>query len=407
MPLTSVRVVAILAMVLLNAWSAPAQIASQAGPRGQPIPRRSLVEYARILTLSPDQRDALGALFDGYWSSYTRLRDEGDKALQAQHSPDHTAPRPSRRETGEIVFRFVEGVEKLEVAFFDDLRQMLTSEQEPRFESVARERRRETGLRFCFISGERLDLGAIARTLKIPREGPVGASLDDWELQIDRVLVQKDALLRRVMSRAYESDEELTDPRLIEELLRDILEQGFRVRDLNRRFAREISQLLPDDLRPSFDREVQRRSFPRIYVPTGAESLGLLIASRDDLSPDQRAAINEELPRCEREFAEINARIAAIVESMEEKTPGNALAAMESRDNPPEDELSKALEDRRDADRRWAERLGKLLTSDQRQTLQVAQIEPLTYRRAFNLEPEDPREDDDEHTAAPDRPEPR
>ncbi|GJQ28972.1 MAG: hypothetical protein HBSAPP03_08560 [Phycisphaerae bacterium] len=309
---------AALACVMISAWPAWAQhVEGQAGPMGTMVPRRSLATYARLAGMTPDQREQVGVLYDGYRAAYFENRRACNAKAEALSTAAREAGGSSSKDRGAVVLEYVDKAEALERAFFEDMKAVLTPAQSARFDRVERARRREVGLRFAFSAGSNVDLFDVAEVSKVALTGPVLEAFDRYEADMDRALVNRLTVLKRVFSRVKDEDDIVSKPAVMQELVRDLFEAGFRVRDVNRRAVREIAPLLDESTRAAFEAAHRARAMPRVFGPGAVETLIAKVRAEAGLT----AEATEELGRLEaayrRDVGPINARLATEIENRE------------------------------------------------------------------------------------------
>ncbi|CAG0977927.1 hypothetical protein PHYC_01605 [Phycisphaerales bacterium] len=367
--------------VLASAVCRGQDVSEEAGPMAQIVPRRALADYAKILSLTPEQREQAADLHQGYRAALGEAKNASNtemKALVSREADGHVDAKP--RERQQLTLAFVKKAAALEKEFFDDLKSILTTEQMARFDRVERARRREVGFRFAFASGAGVDLLAVCDSVGVNREGPAGEVLDRYETEADRALQGKETTLGKVFERAMMSEDVDGDPKLIQELVGEIFGQAFRVRDINKRFAREIMPLLGDEERPKFEREVRVRSFPKVYRTSGVETLVQHARKEAGLPPDKLEELERLWTAYSREAQGANERLASAVEAREEDVRDRFMEMMaEAWGGPPkEGEMADAFKARKTLDETYLEKVRGLLTEDQRDKAPVT--DPIRYQ---------------------------
>lgn len=359
---------------------------SVAGPgaRSTRLSARNIEKYADVLGMSSDQREVARLLFDGYSHAYQQASDERRDRTQAlmrsfQDSQDASI---MAEEMPAVQRAFTERTRALERSLFDDLRAILTSEQESRFEQVQRLRRREVGLMRATLSGEGVDLHDVITGLSLSPDTTkvIADSLEQYEMAMDRVLKERDELLDTFMERAGVGAGMMNfGPEAIERM-REAREKGreaaTRVRDVNRTYARLLASQLPEETAAKFNEEVKRRSFAQVYrEPHVVKSLQAA-SGFSDLSADQRRTIQDLMASYNREAVSINDRWARAIEANEESGSDSVFAmgdmSMRFSMGSEPDDLREARTARRELDDRISERLSAALTEDQRNRLPKA-----------------------------------
>ncbi len=348
------------------------------GGAGNQIGARSIEKYSKILDLTPEQKDTVKQLHEGYQAAYT----EATKAMQAemeeagrafQDTQDHTifAERiPAARK------KFKEQTTKAESEFFSDLKQVLTEPQTGRWDRLERARRRETLLRGGSISGDSVDLIEVVEGLKLPDQPkPVAEALEQYESDLDRALLAKKSLLDKQGENGFNPGR--IDLSEMQKRSAEAKEAGGKIKQVNQDHARRIEQLLPEESRSAFSVAVKRQTFPSVFKPsqvTKALDSALLLS---DLDAGQRETLKSLKESYAREVAPFNDAWAAAIEQ-DEQDPSNMSLGDESMSirisgGPGGDEeesaLAKARKARREFDDRIRERMKSTLTPAQREKL--------------------------------------
>ena len=361
-----------------TAWSQQIMVVDSVGGfRGartaSRVTSRSVAAYTRLLGLEQTQAEIARELLEQYTVSMEDAARERRNRLQAlmeevRETDDHSIMMEHMPGISED---FAERASAIEASFFSDLRLLLDDQQAPKWPRVERLRRRETVLRQGALSGETVDLIAIADSLgdDLDLGDEVNAALEQYELELDRALIAKAATLEK-MRESSSGTIMGFDLSQMEEMSARTREVGLRVRDLNRRHARLIESMLPDDLAARFRGEAKRRSFPRVYRESRVDRILLAADSLDDLAPDQRESLGQIHRSYTRDRAAADEKwVAAIRDQEEEGGSGWAVGRMmirysmgEQSDGP----VSKARAARRSVDERYGDKIQAALTPDQR-----------------------------------------
>jgi len=366
------------------------EVVAQAGPFAMPISSRSVERLSDALKLDADQKALAKSLYAGYRSSFKQAAAAGDAEI-------HTSDEKFREEGGQdyskmvkertrVMRAFVDKASKLEKAYFEDLKAILTPAQAAGFDRAERTRRREVGLKFAFVAGEGIDAFQILHDLKIDRDAIPGLrdEAEQYEVEIDRAMIAKDKMLRNVFDQMEKLEGPETDAKLIEKTLEEFFTSGNRLRDLHRQFVRKASALLPPDKQAAFDREVKKASFPMVYKESATDKSLAAARTITDLSPEQKTELASITEGYTREVDAANTRWAAAIEDKQSKLSGNFMAMMmgggeEASDDP----LKLAREARKALDERTTARVGQLLKAEQKEKLPKIDPDPDTHGREF------------------------
>ena len=339
------------------------------------VSRRSLDRYADVLGLSKEQLEQATTIHEGYTSAVTQLRKQRqDQIAEARRLADEDDPGEMMKAFQAAQQNFTEKSTKLEREFFSDLKGILTPEQESRWASVERTRRREVGLRRQTMSGAGVDLVEITQGLGLDHEAlvPLSPVLEDYETELDAQL-QKSAKIQADMPVMGPGRAEI-DGEKLQTQMREMAEASQKVQEVNERSASKIEGVLPDSAKAKFREEVQRRSYPRVYrLSRAARDIDAAL-KLSDLSADQRQRLELLKSQHERDVAPLNQNWAKAMREKERSGSGGAVALagggvmmMDMGDEP--EELKAARTARKEADNRAADQLKSILTPEQREKL--------------------------------------
>src|SRR5262249_39049576 len=130
---------------------------------------------------------------------------------------------------------------------------------------LERYHRRETGLRFAFVSGAAVDLIQVVERARATPAAQLQPLLDQYELEIDKSIVALEKTEKEVQDNMFKGDGNMFDMNRTETLLKPFYDVSKDMREENREYARKLSQVMDDASRARFDAEFNRRSFPRVY----------------------------------------------------------------------------------------------------------------------------------------------
>jgi hypothetical protein len=337
---------------------------------------RSMESYATLLNLTPDQKTMALTLHEGYETAVQNAQKDFQTVIQDiqksyQDTQDDSVwmdKMPKARREYDAKTR------ALEKGLFDDLKSLLSADQQANWGSVERMRRRETVLRSGFASGESVDLIQIVDGLKLSADAKatVGETLRDYETELDRALLAKQASLDQ--SPAFEPGKPM-DPEQMRQRLDKAREEGLKIKEINQRNARKIESQLPEDKRAEFQKAVQEATYPRVYRPSTVvksidSALGLA-----DLNAQQRDALQELRSSYQRDLAPLNEHWAAAIEDEEKSgkgggamlVPGGAMTVNFGPES--ESPVSEARKARRELDDRTRTKLEGILTKEQKERL--------------------------------------
>lgn len=333
------------------------------GPFGLPISSAAVERYATQLGLDNDQKQLARALHQGYRGSLRQSLKAGNEEIKALQGG---GDRDDRMNKGlEVLDKFADKHQAIELEFFTDLKAILKPDQEPRLESILRARRREVQMRFAFVAGEGVDLIAIFDKLKFKPEpgSELSTHMSDYESSIESLMIEKQKLMRASLRRAFKIQKNnMPDFALVSSIISDLYSLGARVRDTNRRYIRLMESSLPATTLAALTAEVRMRAFPRVYSPSLGERV--LDAAKDlpDLTPEQADEIKAITATFTRDLDTANLRYAAAIESTQERLPRDFMMVMQLRDETASDDpLIKARKERGELQAALFKRLRTLL----------------------------------------------
>lgn len=338
-----------------------------------PIRRGDVLEFARLLDLSEEQRDAALTLFEGYAQEVARLQqdtrakmEQWQKAMEVDDPTkfDAAAFQEAMQKQTEIMFASTKKQMDLEEAFFRDLALLLDQAQGERMESVHRMRRRQMYLREAPVSWAALDLIATLHDGGIEAESmpSLDEELKEYELAMDRELVKMSRFMRDVMKGGAEI---VSDPfsEDIQKLMGSYFKLVKEIRRINKEHARRIAAMLEPQARSRFEDLVHRRAFPRIFRETPTQRALAVAAGLADLTTEQRTRIAQLRQQYEQERASIDERWMRAQDEYDDSFSFENLLMDEGM--APGSPVFDATNDRRRLEHDFRERLEAILTPEQ------------------------------------------
>jgi hypothetical protein len=245
----------------------------------------------RVLGLGQAERQAVEDLYQGYAAA---LRNEGGSVRdyvngeieKAQVMQNVGLLEPARKRVHEWDLRS----EQLKKVFLEDLKSLLSKEEEARWPIVERELRRMKHIGGGRLAGESLDLVRLTEDLLGgPPTGDLADLLNRYSTELDYALVNRERFLddkRKGFQEAIKADLE-SAKKMWDEAQRV---RG-TVRDVNEKFSRQIADQLLPGVKEKFRKRVFEGSFPALVKPTFAEGYLKDVGELDTLTSDQRAQL--------------------------------------------------------------------------------------------------------------------
>jgi Spy/CpxP family protein refolding chaperone len=323
--------------VLSGARSAQAQ-GSPVGLTVRIIPANALEGFGDTLGLDADQRETLRQLHQGYRSA--RVKAQQEAKAQQERNMDWSKPdeaqakmKEQMKKMGELQKKGEEGLRKAEKAFFDDVRAILSPEQEARWEKGQRWMRRFDASRFGVMAGSMADVTELAKDAGIERAGEVAALLDRYEEEVD-VAIQgwRGAVdsISGAMSAAMEDP--MTAQDKVGKFIEDLFSNSHKVREVNRRTVRQLKDLAGEEKGAKVQEAFLAKSYPLVYGPRRVDKImGPFLEGGDKfeaLPSEQRNEVKILAESHLRDMAIIRGNLARGIDEQQEKILKNARAMM-------------------------------------------------------------------------------
>ena len=346
------------------------------GPGGdvlQPsVNSREIDRLTKIVALDKDQQEAVKTLFESYQEQFkARSQDLRTKMERTRDEfRDSRDPTVWQNLRGDMdKFRPVR--DEMEQSFLSDVKTVLRDDQQASWPKFERAVRRSRGLNRGRLSGERVDLIAIVERVDLPDDSKkqVEPVLELYEADLDRTLAARMEFEKEQMSKFFETMQS-GDTQAMQKMLEEGRKLSVAVRDVNRRYARQVEDLVPEDKKTMITEEVKRQSFGRIYGETRAERLVKAAEAMKDLSAEQKTAIDAMASSFNREMTSLNDQLAKAQEKLEMTvTAENMMTMFRGGDGGPLDDL---YTKRRQLGSKTEDELRKLLTPEQQERLPKA-----------------------------------
>lgn len=328
-----------------------------------PVTTRQVDRYAEMLGLDKEQRETLKALHEGYAEQARAVQEKNREAMrslgeQMRESED----REGLMEKMQKSIRDARDARRdQDRAFNADVQAILTPEQAAKWPTVERMQRRESSMRRGFISGERVDLVELVEQTKVQGEA-VKPLLEQYEVELDRELVRRNEWQERQFERMGELRQE-GDFEAIQKLIEEGRGLTVKVRDVNRKYARQIAETLPAEQRGAFEEGFKRASFPDVYRPAPVSDQIEAAFKLRDLTPEQKEKLESLRASHEKSTTAVNEKLAAAVEAAEMSF--NIADMGRGRGQGEESPAAVLRREKRELNRETGESLRKVLTPEQ------------------------------------------
>jgi hypothetical protein len=219
------------------------------------------------------------------------------------------------------------------------------------------------------ISGERMDVFKLVEEAKLDADtqAKVDPILARYADDLDREIQNRDQVQKDVFAKMAEA---MGDQEAMQKLIQTGREAAVRVRDVNRKYAREVQSQLPEDKQFEFAKAVKQASFPNVYNQTfGERSITSALGLRD-ITDEQKQTIQTIRDAYTRDLAGLNDKIAAAQEQMEM----NFSAGQMMGGRPDQGELGDLRREKRDLERAAIDKVEAALTEDQKARLPKPEV---------------------------------
>lgn len=283
------------------------------------VSERQFKTYADLLKLTDDQRDAADALREGFnkelelqdrdiqkkrEDAMAKFRDSQDPAVWEDIRTQMEKSRDNRK--------------KAETTFFDDVKTLLTPDQLNAWPKVERAHRRQSTMNNGRLSGERVDLVTAVDDLKLSDadRAKIAALLEEYQDELDRELTRRNKKQEELQGRMREVFQN-RDPEAGQKMLEEGRAASVKVRDINRKFARQMEEALSEPKKTELANWFKQQSFPRVYrEPQAAKEIKAALELKD-LDPAQKESLSALRDSFSRDLDNANEKLAAATERQE------------------------------------------------------------------------------------------
>jgi len=334
------------------------------------VSSKDIESYAALLSLTEEQKAAANELLLSYQQEFSALAEQVRQIRDGARQEFEETRDPAVWQ--DLMPRFEElGEEKkaLESSFLEDFRLLLTPEQDALWPKLERMRRRDRTLsQGGIVSGETVDLFKVIEESKLSEEttAALSAVLEQYEMDLDRALIERNETYETGMARGMQNWRD-QDFESMEENFAKARDAAIKLRDINRKYARQIEGLLPEESRAEFNRKFKEASFPRVYAKTYVTRAFEATDGFEDLTAEQREQIRAMREAYTRELNAINEKMAAAIEEGELTRGVRDMMGMGPGGG--NEATREGREARRELDRATEEKLRALLTEEQQARL--------------------------------------
>jgi Spy/CpxP family protein refolding chaperone len=151
--------------------------------------------------------------------------------------------------------------------------------------------------------------------------------------------------------------------------LQDIMDKGrdagMRVRDVNRRYARQISGLLPESSKAAFDAEFEKESYPMAFRDTRISRQLAAVKGFADLTAEQKESIAQLSDTFTKENESLTRQLIEATDKMESTVTADQIMAMFRPGGNDDSPVGQINRKRRDLNQGTQDKLEAILTPEQ------------------------------------------
>jgi len=297
---------------------------SGGNPYDPRVTSEQLTRYGGMLGLTDDQKEAAKGLYDGYFAAHQEQATKIRTVTESAREQFRETRDPSVwQEIGPRMQEFRSASDAAEKVLLEDIKSLLNDEQMAKWPAMERTRRRETTIRRGFVSGERADVIRIVDDLKLTEDqhATLTPVLESYEQDLDRELIKRNEIVDQAQNQGANFMQAFRgggDTTQIDKLITEGREAAVRVRDVNRRYARQVEAMLPEDKAGEFNQAFKRESFPQIYRQRYAQQVITAASGFEDLTQDQRDGLAAIKDTYSREASTLAIKAEAATEQQEQ-----------------------------------------------------------------------------------------
>lgn len=278
---------------------------------------------AETLGLDENEQQLAQAVYEGYRGAYNTAsaaaRDNLNSIRASMSAADNESVRANLfAEYNRAQAAWGRQSAGLEVAFFADIKDLLTREEMTHWPRYERDRRRRVGLLLAArLMPERIDLVAVLDSLELPDEvrAACEAVVDQYTIEFDAPLVERIRLSDQMEAISYAANDKGDDAQMAA-LQERLVRLHVKIRDLNLQYMDALASQLPPEDAGRFTDAFRKRVWPRIFGPDPVdadirrvrevaglterqeEAVALLVASyQARLEPVNRELVQVEMTR--------------------------------------------------------------------------------------------------------------
>ena len=356
--------------------SARAQFMGMNGQMEIPLTSHDIDRMTKLLSLTEDQASQVKDLYQSFQQEFDTGRKKIGEEMQEimQEYQENRDPSIFQDLTRKMV-DFQANTEKQQKSLYDDIRLLLDEKQAGEWPKFERRVKRHQVFRQVsqanIVSGAGVDLVTVVEDQKLPAEqmAAVTSELDQYETEMDRIVTAQKKLQDEQTKEYMDNMEQFSDfmgnMDKFEKMFGDSRELMVQVRDLNAKYSRQIAALMAEDARPKFVQAYNEGAMPQVYRASYVSKAFTTAKGMEDLTPEQKTQVEELQTSYERELGAANDKWASALRDWE---VGMKMTDFWQAGSRPQD-LKDAQAARKELDTRTYEKLGAVMTEEQREKL--------------------------------------
>jgi hypothetical protein len=216
--------------------------------------------------------------------------------------------------------------------FMENLKGQLSDMQRERWPKFERTLRRERSLADSDLSGEGVDLIAIARQMQLSNDVMAAAqgALDEYETRLDQALVKRDQLVDSLMPQFTHVMEDMDMDKGVS-LQMQIMRERVAVREVQDDSIEKIAAAMPAPAGADFRQRALSAGYKEPFQPDPLASFFQVVGQLGDLTAEQKAGIDAAHTKWEGQLSELRERMLQTVRADEQNKPIRSTKAAQAR----------------------------------------------------------------------------
>jgi hypothetical protein len=309
-------------------------------------------------------------MLDGYLAGFQKKADEMRKLQEDARTAFRENQDPSVfNDLRPKMQEFRKYRAESEKQFFTDLKGVLNKQQVENWSAFERSHKREQSMGRGIMSGERADVVALVEKMKLPADKAkaLKPTLDAYETEIEAPLDRRNVVQEKFMNDVdmgsiFRGDADDAARKKMEDLIKEGREAATAVRDINRKYAKQVEATLGGADGEKFADEFHKNSFPEVYRDRYIDRAITSATEMKDLQASQLDGIKALQDQYKRNAKPIDEAGEKIVE---EREANFSVANMMNRGGQNDDKAQEQRRQRRELEDDTLTKLKAILTPEQ------------------------------------------